>query len=59
MAERILLVDEDPNEVELITIALTEAGITNPIDVVQDGEGASITSSSVENLPTGWEPFLS
>ncbi|MGO9379964.1 MAG: response regulator [Dissulfurispiraceae bacterium] len=38
MSDRILLVDSDPVEVELITIALNEAGITNPIDVVPDGE---------------------
>ncbi|HAM50255.1 MAG TPA: two-component system response regulator [Nitrospiraceae bacterium] len=39
-SNRILLVEQDPNELELIVTALSEAGLANAIDVVRDGEAA-------------------
>lgn len=38
MSERILLVESESSEIELISLALAESGITNPVDVVRSGE---------------------
>jgi DNA-binding response OmpR family regulator len=37
---RILLIEADSNEVELITTGLAESGLSNVMDVVHDGEEA-------------------
>lgn len=37
---RILLVEDDPNDVELIRLALANCNLTNQIDLVTDGEQA-------------------
>jgi len=37
---RILLIEADSNEVELITTGFAETGLANPIDTVRDGEEA-------------------
>ena len=37
---RILLVEDDPNDVELIQLALDSYNFVNQIDVVNDGEKA-------------------
>jgi CheY-like chemotaxis protein len=36
----ILLVEDDPNDVELVLRSLQRAGITNPVQVVSDGAAA-------------------
>ena len=40
MSKRILLVEDDPNDVELIQLALDSYNFVNKIDVVSDGEQA-------------------
>ena len=39
-ASRILLVEDDPNDVELIRLAFADYNFINQIDVVEDGEEA-------------------
>jgi two-component system response regulator len=39
-SSRILLVEDDPNDVELIQIALSNYNFVNQIDIVNDGEQA-------------------
>ena len=38
---RSLLIEADPNEVELITTGFAETGLANPSDIVRAGEGYS------------------
>jgi CheY-like chemotaxis protein len=40
MSQRILLVEDSPNDVELILTALLEGGLTNEVLVMRDGEQA-------------------
>lgn len=40
MSQQILLVEDSPNDVELILTALLEGGLTNEVVVMQDGEQA-------------------
>lgn len=39
-SSRLLLVEDDPNDVELIRLALETGGMAAPMDVVNDGEAA-------------------
>ena len=39
-ATKILLVEDDPNDIELIQIALEQYNFVNKIDIVTDGEQA-------------------
>ncbi|GAB4464395.1 MAG: response regulator [Elainellaceae cyanobacterium] len=39
-SSRLLLVEDDPNDVELIRLALEVSGLSAPMDVVNDGEAA-------------------
>ncbi|HIK41996.1 response regulator [Thermoleptolyngbya sichuanensis XZ-Cy5] len=39
-SSRLLLVEDDPNDVELIRLALETGGLAAPMDVVNDGEAA-------------------
>lgn len=39
-SSRLLLVEDDPNDVELIRLALEVSGLGTPMDVVSDGEAA-------------------
>lgn len=39
-SSRLLLVEDDPNDVELIRLALETRGLATPMDVVSDGEAA-------------------
>jgi CheY-like chemotaxis protein len=54
---RILLVEDDPNDVELIQLALESRNIGNQIDVVNDGEQAlnylypEITEATPREMP--------
>jgi CheY-like chemotaxis protein len=54
MDRLILLVDDSRDDAELAVIALREAGITGPIDVVRDGEEAIeyLIGSDTRSLPT-------
>lgn len=52
---RILLVEDDPNDVELIMLALDHGNIVNQIDVVTDGEQALayLHGEAEDNQPRG------
>ncbi len=53
MNNRILLVEDSPNDEKLMLMALIEAKITNDVDVVRDGEEALnfLSSRSKNDLP--------
>jgi len=49
----ILLVEDSADDVELTTIALAEAKITNPVVVASNGVAASTTCWAWEPMPGG------
>lgn len=56
---RILLVEDDPNDVELIQLALDSYNFVNQIDVVNDGQKAlNYLLGDENNLPTHPLPRL-
>lgn len=56
---RILLVEDDPNDVELIQLALEHYNLVNQLDVVTDGEQAlNYLHGSLEEAPTHALPRL-
>ena len=49
-ASRILLVEDDPNDVELIRLAFADYNFINQMDVVEDGEEALIYLHGTEEI---------
>ncbi len=55
---RILLVEDDPNDVELVQLALSNVNFVNQIDVVTDGEQALQYLLGAEGMPLRALPQL-
>ncbi len=51
-ASRLLIVEDDPNDVELIRLALNAYPFVNQMDVAEDGEQALLYLLGQENTPS-------